>query len=85
MPEQPTLPGGTFNLILAPEMLRKLLADEAIYSRVGPFTFFFQLDDGKKPVIHSVAEFREKRGDIHEWVWTRVEPMPTAQKDSDHG
>jgi hypothetical protein len=81
---QPLPPGGSFNLILPKEFLQKLLADEAIYANVGPFRFFFQLDDGQKPIVHTIEEFRKERGEVHEWIWTRVEPMPEP-KDSENG
>ncbi len=66
-----------FNLILPAMLLKKLLNDEAIYARIGPYTFFMQLenDTGRDIGITSVAEFRASRGEIHEWHFKHVAPL----------
>jgi hypothetical protein len=75
------VPAGSFNFMFPREFLEKLLQDKAIYAYVGPYTFFFQLDDGQKPIVETVEEFHEKRGEVEEYRFGRTEAFRKQPKD----
>lgn len=77
------IPAGEFNLNLPRGFLERLLNDEALYAYVGPYLFFFQLDDGQKacPVVQSVDEFRAKRGVVFEWRFGHVGTFTEPEKE----
>jgi hypothetical protein len=79
MPNKPA-----FGFQLSREFLQRLLDDEALYFRLGPWDFVFQLDNGRNKTVRSIDELLIERPTAKEWKFAAVlnsDQIPSGERN----